>query len=572
MSYDRGLIIDNWSALDYKRPFRDARGSPWLAPSWVDEDNHRRLEAYKLLAAYLENASRAYLDEADETKRNERREYGDPQLIVETIVASVLGRDPEIRVDGADEEDDEGNPVDALAATLQEWFDDWADAERPLLTIIEAEEDAVGLGDGVFVISYDAVRGRPTVACYDPGFYFPVLDPASTRDFPVRVHVAWEYEKELVTTGKKQSYVRRITWELVTLTDDGAQRLPWNADATGVTCLMSDGTWLINEMGTRKVDDLDPDKAVYEVNADGDEVRDLDLGIDFIPVVHLPNTVARKAHFGKSSLQYVLQVLDELQAADTDLALTARTVGFPPIGVKGKLAVGSDGKTVTSYGPGTVFEGDVSVVDTSRSLDALLKLTDQLLKRLSANTRLPETTLGRVNPGEVASGFLMSLSFGPLEAMVTKMRLIRDEKYPLLLKMIARLAMQAGLVTPTAELPAVRLEFGRYLPANTAELITQVKELLTARAISTLTAVTMLQQGGLPIDDAQAEVERIEHENAEAAKLIADATGSEDLAAEYLGLELPELAPTTLPPATPPPPELPPPTGNGPVVPTPETV
>lgn len=562
MSVQRDLIIDNWSTLDYKRPFRDARGTPWLAPSWVDEDNHRRLEAYKLLAAYLENASRAYLDEESEDKRNQRREYGDPQLIVETILASILGRDPQLRVDGADETDDEGNPLDGAAAALQEWFDDWDDDERPLLTITEAEEDAIGLGDGVFVISYDATRGRPTVACYDPGFYFPVLDDGSPRDFPVRVHVAWEFERENPATEKKNRYVRRITWELVTL--ETAQALPWNEGGTFVTCLMSDGTWAWNDLGTRKVNDLDPGKAVYEVNADGLEVRDLDLGIDFLPVVHLPNTVARKNHFGKSSLAAILQILDELQAADTDLALTARTVGFPPIGVDGKLAVGSDGKTVQSYGPGTLFEGKVTVVDTSSSLDALLKLVDQLLKRLSANSRLPETTLGRVNAAEVASGFLMSLSFGPLESMVTKMRLSRSEKYPLLLKFIARLAMQAGLIPPTDDLPAVRLDFGRYLPSDRAAIITQVSELLKAKAISRLTAVTILmQEAGLPIDDAHAEVERIAAEDFTGAKELADATGAEDLAAEYLGLELPEVEPAAVPPLVPPAPELPPAPGNG---------
>lgn len=563
------VILDQWSSLDYKKLFHDGRA--FMAPTWVG-DHQRRLQAYRLLQAYRDNFSREWV-ELNVEKRRERREYGDADVIVETIVAAILGNDPAIRVDGADELEDneppppptpkpqpgqppppppeppkprDPKPKNPLAAKLQKWFDSWAEAEHPMLSFQEGEEDAVTLADAVYHIAWDATKGRPTVAEYDPGMYFPVLDDGHPGDYPRRVHLAWEFERDNKNTGAKNTYVRRITFDLVTL--DAPRSLPWNKDQSSITCLMTDATWLIEDLSTKKVDDFAMSGAVFETNADGDEVRDLDLNIDFIPVVHLPNTVARKQHFGRSSLATVLQIIDELVAADTDLSLTSRTTGFPPLSVKGTMERATDGKTVLTYGPGTVLEGEANLLDTSKSLDALLKYIEFLLKRLSTNSRIPESILGRIKPSEVPSGLALALSFGPLRSMVTKMRMVRDEKYPILLKFVARLAMQAGDIDPNTDLPKIKLDFGSYLPSDSAAIVTYVAEAFRAKVISRLTAVTILvQDAGFPVADANAEVERIEHEDFEGAGLLATALAAEEPAYLYLG---------RTPPAPQPPPQL----------------
>lgn len=541
------LVIDQWAAASYKPGFTES-GAIWTAPNWVGEDHHRRLQAYTLLASYLENVAREWLETADEETRSQRREYGDPNLIVETIVAAILGEDVRIHVEGEEGEPQDGNEpsgaplpnkVDPKVQAILDWIEKWEDAERPILSVIETEEDAVGLGDGVYVISWDGEKKRPTVTPYDPGFYFPVLDDANVRDFPHRVHIAWEFEKDRggVEAGTKDTMVRRITWELK---DVPAYSVPWSTEQVTKSCFLTNLTMKVPDENSRDVDTFDVSGATYETNADGQELNELDLKIDFIPVVHMPNTIARKKTYGRSSLLMVLQILDEIAATDTDLALSARTTGFPPLGVEGTLSTGEDGHTITTYGPGTVLSGKIYAVDTSTSLDALLKYIEHLLKRLSVNTRIPETILGRGKPSDYTSGYDRSLSFGPLKAMVTKMRQVRDEKYPLVFKFVLRFAQQAGEIKP-GELPKTTLLFGRFLPQERQTIVEMVMKLLEAKAISRLTAVRMLiEEAGIPETDAIREVAEIQTTDFDGAKDLAEATGSANLAAEYLQLELPD--------------------------------
>ena len=541
-------IIDQYSGLDHKRKWLGR--TVQTAPTWVGE-HHRRLEAYKLLAAYVNNAARAYLDTDDEGVRDRRREFGDANVIVETIVDAIIGEDARIAVDGAGQttrpdESGEAVPVDPTADALQEWFDEWDADERPLLAYIEGETDAVQAGDAVYVIGWDTTAGRPTVTPYDPGFYFPVLDDTAGRQYPFKVHIAWEFEEE--HEGGKREFIRRITWRLVDL--GAARPLPWNADPSPITCLWSDGVWdkRTIEAG-RTWQDLDESRATWMVNADGDEIRDLDLDIDFIPVVHVPNTSNRKEHFGRSSLALLLQILDELQSADTDLALTARTTGFPPLGVEGGLPVDGDGNTIQGYKPGTVFPGKVTLVDTSTSLDALLKYVTHLLKRLDTNARLSGAVVGR-EPEQIASGILFALAQQPLKSMVRRMRLVRDEKYPLVHKFVARFAMQNGDLPPNAELPPIRLAFGSFLPNDVDAEIERIVKLFAAKLLSRLTAIRMLMDLGLSIEDAEEELLAVQHEDYEGAAELRDAVGDE-AAADYLGREVEEPEPLPIPPGLP---------------------
>lgn len=534
----RELVIDQWAALSYKPGWSSGHGV-WTAPLWVGEDNKRRIDAYMLLASYVENTAREWLDISDDGKRLQHREYGDASLIVETVVAAILGVEPKIFVEGAVPPPNapKDEKADARAVLVNTWLKDWDDKERPFLSITEFEEDAVGLGDGIIIVSWDSLKGRPTLDAYDPGFYFPVLDDANPREYPTKIHIAWEFEVSQ-PNGEKNKFIRRITYQLTNL--PAARTLPWNTEPTDVTCLLTNLVVPVPGEERFSVDALSLSDARYELNADGVEIRDLDLNIDFIPILHMPNTIARKQHFGKSSLALILQLLDELASIDTDLALSARTTGFPPVSVDGTLQAGADGRTIDTYGPGTVFSGKVNVVDTSTSLDALLKYLDAILKRLSVNGRLPETVLGRGKPTDFKSGYDRSLSFGPMISMIRKMRMVRDEKYPLLFKFVCRFAMQNGEIT-AGDLPRMRLAFGRFLPQDRQNVVETVRTLLESHAISVVTAVRMLmEEGGLPIEDAVQEILDIQAGDFAGAQELHNATGSKILASEYLQLELPK--------------------------------
>lgn len=541
------IIFDAWTSISYKRTMgnRAAGGNSWMAPMWVG-DHARRLQAYKILQSYVDNASRYFLDTTDENRIKTRREYGDANIIVESVMDSVIGDDWKLVIEGV-------ATGDARARDLQEWLIQWSTDERFGQHLLEAEQDAVSLGDGVYVVSWSNQKGRPRIQTFDPGFYFPVLnmDDASEQDYPTTVHIAWEEE----TDDPAKIRVRRITWRLgeilpqldtatgefvvddngVPLLTPGDSRGPdgqifrqysWNDEPVPLTCYMTDATWLLDKV-KRTIDDFSDGNAMFHMNEDGQIIRNLDLLIDFVPVVHLSNTVAVREHYGKSSLSTVLQVLDDLQGADTDLQATSAILGNPPIAVKGgQLAADADGK-ITTYGPGTVYNvdaaGGIEVLDTSNALKPLSQYVLDLLARLSVNSRVPESVLGRIKPSEVPSGIALALSFGPLEKMVRKMRISRSEKYPILLKFVLRLAL-LGQAIPAGDIPAAALEFGSFLPsdkATTVQVVTQLRA-VSPPLISLETALQMLIEAGFPIDDAAAELQRIEDEAAQAQQQALD--------------------------------------------------
>ena len=133
------------------------------------------------------------------------------------------------------------------------------------------------------------------------------------------------------------------------------------------------------------------------------------------------------------------------------------------------------------------------------------------------------------------SGYALELGFAPAKNLLREMRTVRDEKYPLLLRFAMRLA-QVGGVLPAGEVPRATIELGSALPADLPAAIAAVKDLLPIQAISTATAVKMLQTASLPIKNAVAEVESIRKESFEQAYNLVRATGDLNAARKMLGL------------------------------------
>ncbi len=567
----KDVTLDQWSGLAHKALVgpgtTELTSNVSLAPTWVGKHS-RRLNAYRVLAAYLGNVARAFLpSNTDPTKRVEHREYGDPAVLVDQIVSSLLGEEQEIVVDGAIAEPEppdapedlapEATPADTedharavaayetaraefadalvaheAAVVRQEWIDQWADDEKLRLKIMETEHDAVGLGDGVYLLAWSNEKKRVRLRMYDPGFYFPVLDDGD--DYPNRVHLAWQYEDE--TTGKE--FVRRITFERRKLS--APVSYPWlvKGETSDFEVVLTDARWRFDSLGDRRVDDFDLGNAIFSKNADGVELRGYPIGVDFIPIVHVPNTISSKHHFGQSSITRVAQIFDDLANVDSDLEEAAAVTGAPPIAVGGHA--GPTGGQIDSYGPGSVFftgDGSMAMLDTSRSLDALLKYADALLDRLSVNGRVPAEVLGRVKASDVPSGIALLLSFGPFRALMREMRMVRADKYPLVFRFAQRLAQVGGQLPAGPDL-RVELRFGSYLPNDLAGLVQMVIQLLAAHGISRSTALRIMADAGVDLgDDLDAELQRIEHEDFDGAQALADATANEDAAAKYLGVE-----------------------------------
>src|SRR4051794_9532280 len=82
----RGLLIDAWTSLSHKEAMQGGTTTHAGVPWWVGL-HQRRLPAYRLLQAYQDNAARWYLPSITPSEdQNNRREYGDAALIVQTIL------------------------------------------------------------------------------------------------------------------------------------------------------------------------------------------------------------------------------------------------------------------------------------------------------------------------------------------------------------------------------------------------------------------------------------------------------------------------------------------------------
>lgn len=586
------LRIDNWSTLNYKPLFNDPatgmpqrRAFPEAAAMWVPADDERRLAAYKLFSAYDHNQAGELAEIRDGEQARERREFGDPSMFVDTLVSHVLGREQSITVPGAEQASTDDGSVEAeQAARVQELLREWADEELLPMRLMQAERKAVTLGDGLIHLWWDADKQRPRVTTYDPGFYFPVLDEDSDgNDFPTRIHFAWELAED-----KKRGLparLRRITYHLDWIrpaTASGVDRTgrpvrapllsepaedgpgspvlgrgdradpdtgmisrlyPWSDTPSFKTVYLTDATWDLGDIkGDVDVDSLPEAKAHFASNAQGEVLDQLDIYQDFISVLHIPNTIPEAGeHWGQSSLAKPLQVFDELAATDTDSARASGTTGLPMIGISGV----TNPKQGFDVAPGAVFamgeNGRLTTIDTSPALKELREHSHDLSDRAANVARLPAVSLGTMDPSKVPSGYALELSLGPLDSLVSAMRLARDHFDRLLPKFVIRLFL-AGQHPDWAGLKPVpaKLTRGPYTPTDKAAALEQVARAKEAGVISLETAVRMLMDAGWPIEDAEKEIEQIQSRSFEEARMLSDALGNTEEVANYLGREAPE--------------------------------
>ncbi|MFF3566074.1 hypothetical protein ACFYXS_39225 [Streptomyces sp. NPDC002574] len=136
---------------------------------------------------------------------------------------------------------------------------------------------------------------------------------------------------------------------------------------------------------------------------------------------------------------------------------------------------------------------------------------------------------------KVPSGYALQLALGPLDSLVSAMRLARNHEYQLMLRMVQRLH-EAGQVWPAGESLPARLAWGAHTPTDRTTVLADVTAGYAAGVFSLDTAVRLLQEAGYPIDDVAGEVERIQKRAFDQAARLADATGDNAAVRAYLGL------------------------------------
>lgn len=453
----------------------------------------------------------------------------------------------------------------------------WADRVQLDARLAEATGTAVGLGDAVIVL-WPRPGRMPTVTVHDGDAYFPTLSDDASEPFPPVVHLAWE-EQVTDPQGRAETWVRRLTWQLVpithlhtdptgtawldrdgrpaatptlaatdTVTSDGqiARHLPWHGpddEPATVTCLHSDGMWRLADVQAGKVDALNDDRAVWHTPP-------VDLGIDFLPVIHLPGSPeGAAAHYGRSIIDGPAQLLDDIAANDGNVASASAYLADPTIALSGARAPESG-----AIAPGRIYglgeNGSMSVLDLSAGLTGLHATGDRLLDRLSETTGVPAEVLGRASADAATSGVHLLLRLAPWAQLIAHIRLGITPKLRLLPRMAHRLGQVAGVID-SGPTPDVSIRLGAFLPSDQAGAVATVAAALTAHTISVETAVSMLVSAGLPIPDATVEVARIVAQDTQALNALADAlAGAPDLAgiiAARAGIDLtPPPAPTVV--------------------------
>jgi len=92
------LIFDPWAGFDHKDLSKVGK-----LPSYVKaDDDVRRLTAYRVAQAYIENEARLLLPDDGQHAEDDLQEFGDPGVLVERVAAAVLGEAPLVGVIGAD--------------------------------------------------------------------------------------------------------------------------------------------------------------------------------------------------------------------------------------------------------------------------------------------------------------------------------------------------------------------------------------------------------------------------------------------------------------------------------------
>ncbi|MEU6147629.1 hypothetical protein ABZ848_45680 [Streptomyces sp. NPDC047081] len=543
----RQFVIDAWSWLNYKPVMAEAgrpgsRAFPELTRTWVPPHDFRRLAAYKVLASYDNNQAGQLAAVGGDASALERRELGDAANLVDTALGYLLGSEQKVAVEGAEHADEETSmPGAAEAAAVQDRLRKWADKELLTFRVQQAERAAVLLGDSVMVLAWNPEKQRPTLRVYDPGFFFPQWDDEDD-DFPRKVHLAWELPAD--DDAGLKARVRRVTYELGPISEGGeeegdgsarARTYPWEPGRTSnVTCYLTDAEWLLEDLKNGEtLDQLPMGKAAFRVREDGTELNRLDLMIDFVPVVHVANTIPDGGeHWGRSVLARVLQALDELAATDSDSSAASATTGTPIIGLAGaRLPVdrATGRPQELEVKAGAVWQlgetGRMDALDTSPQLAELRARVDHLLERIAANSRVTAAGLGTLDATEVPSGYALKLALGPLDALIGMMRLAREHKYRLLFKMVQRL-YQAGRAEgwTAGETMLARLAWAPHTPTDRGAVLEEVVKAYGAGVLSLETAVAMLMEAGYPIRDASQEVEQIRAKaEQEAAVRLAEA-------------------------------------------------
>lgn len=572
-------------------------------PSWMDDETKRRIEHYRIADALRRQVSRVTLP-SDSPKRTDYRELGEAGMLAERRASAVIGDGVILRVPGADErlpdepilpdepEEPELEGVDraiarvrtrkyramlesyeSLAETrISEWetahleqpllrarqeaLRNWADEQRLEAKLREMQGELVQpLGEAIVTLA--SVAGAwPDITVWEPDAYHPVFAGELLSEFPGKTHLAYEFD-DVDDNGRGKRMIRRVTWELVTLVDPESGEpqtsdLAYRDEPTSTTCVYTDAYFEKDNRTTARVVHLDDLQRVARfgkyINEEGAEVDAdrVDLGVDFIPVVHVPRKLLSLTHFAPSMFVDAAQLLDTIAENDTDASRASGFTGAPPLVAKDVRLGTKDPDGVIRYRPGVIFQGgkdaSVSKVDMGDSLGKLDEHGELLRDRLYAVLASPKALIGRESENNRdESGVARETAFTPFVQTIRDARLAADAKHRLLLKFAQRMAIVSGApdVADDSRVYDAEVELGSFMPNDVAHVIEQIVALAQSGLMVPELAFRWLTQVGVDVGDADLLIKALKSSDFDGAEALAAMLGRK-YAARYLGIPFDE--------------------------------
>jgi hypothetical protein len=434
---------------------------------YIPKEHRRRLKAYELLEAFYYNYSRDYRFSPDSggTSQNDTIfEAGDAQWICDTIKSKLFGDKIDIAIEMPDEIKEIGTlrdsgkeperlaELEALRSGLvqrEAYLRRWWKNNNVRIDIDKNEQKCSYLGDCAYLVEWvkEKIEGewisRPNIKTYDPGFVFPFFncnDKSLDGDALVkdRVILAWEETSRAIldNVGEDQFFViYREIYEL---------RVDKNGDQK---CFRKSGYYKYN--GSENVDllNLIDDNLLDESGAKWE-----DLGIDFMPVLIVPNIEVEGHDFGLSNLHFLIGVIDAMINNDSDIRKNSELLGGASVFASGKdvrLAIDPVTKQPKAIAiqPNTFYPlgegGSAVLLDTSSMQKALLDTHGVIEKKLLRNSKITEIGAGKVEVSQLST-ISIKLLMQPLLDKINPMRDQRNRRYSTMFYYVQRLFQLKG--------------------------------------------------------------------------------------------------------------------------------
>jgi len=419
-------------------------------------------------------------------------EFGDPEYLCRRITSAIAREPATIKVGGPDT-----GKATRVAAFIADVLarNIWGAKEA------EAELYASRKGRGVFRLDYSPAKNRLILSAPDPAEVWPVFNEYGDLTGYRVVQESDKPDPKAEATGDEQPRLIRVDeFREVngrTLKNAGYQRA---VEKDGATLYQ----WI-----------------EYDDAPGGGKVRDLDIGITFLPIVHWNNLPGPEEH-PISDMHPVLNVLEKLALNDGDTATTSSVQASPPVVIEGPQPTSiTKAKAAKQTSAGTqragsfnispkqvIFTGDSGrkayILDVSSLLTALKTHETILHDRLYTNSAVTRIGAGAMEGKDWPAWESLALASGPLIDLVMMKLTTRTEKYAMLGQFIARYGVAKQLIQGMTEADVKAMTFTVTFPQALQSNVRADRQFAIdayqARVIDLQTALEFVKSTGIDID------------------------------------------------------------------------